>query len=113
MNIGYVARILRGIEPKLTLWHEAMDGPSMTEGVGGEIIRFGRWTKGAAGGPDAEEFFARIASVPAEPELDFDNAADDIGSIYCTSGPPICPNCSSATCWGIGCSGCPRSISSD
>ena len=86
MNIGYIAPILRGIGPKLTLFHEAMDGARMTEGVGGEVLRFGRWEKGAAGDPEADEFFARIALVPASPELDFDNAADDIGSIYCTSG---------------------------
>ena len=76
MNIGYIAPILRGIAPKLTLWHEAMDGARMTEGVDGEIVRFGRWEKGRKGDPESDEFFARLAAVPAEPELDFDNAAE-------------------------------------
>ena len=91
MNIGYIARILRAIGPKLTLWHEAMDGPRMTDGVEGEIHRFGRWNRGPADGADTDEFFARLASVPAAPELDFDNAPADIGSIYCTSGTTDTP----------------------
>ena len=91
MNVGYIAPILRGIAPKLTLWHETMDGARMTEGVDGEIVRFGRWERGRKGDPGADEFFTRLASVPAEPELDFDNAAGDIGSIYCTSGTTDTP----------------------
>ena len=32
-----------------------------------------------------------IAGVPASPEVDYENAPDDIGSIYCTSGTTDAP----------------------
>ncbi len=86
MNIAYIAEILRNLAPKLTLWHEEMDGRLMTRGVGGEIMTFSTWRRGAAGAAGAEEFFARLAACPAFPERGLDNAPEDIGSVYCTSG---------------------------
>ena len=86
MNIAYIAEILRNLGPKLTLWHEDMDGPLMSRGVGGEIMAFSAWRPGAAGDAGAGEFFARVAACPAFPERGVDNAPEDIGSIYCTSG---------------------------
>ena len=110
MNIAYVAEILRSLAPKLTLWHEDMDVDRMTEGVGGEIMKFTRWVPDAAGDAGADEFFARAAAVPDGPEPDVeDYAADDVGSIYCTSAPPTSPSCSSAAIWAIGRSGSPPS----
>ena len=86
MNIAYVGEILQSLGPKLTLWHESMDGPRMTSGVGGEIMVFSTWRPDAEGDSDADEFFAKAAAFPAAPEQGVDNAPDDIGSIYCTSG---------------------------
>ena len=86
MNIAYIPEILRNLEPTLTLWHEDMDCAAMTEGVGGEIVKFTGWQPDAEGDADAEEFFARAAGVAAAPEVEIDYAPEDIGSIYCTSG---------------------------
>ncbi len=86
MNINYIAEILRGIKPKLTLWHDDMDVATMTEGVGGDIVKFTSWEPDAEGDANADEFFAQAAAVAASPELDVDYGPDDIGSIYCTSG---------------------------
>ncbi len=86
MNIGYIAEILRGIGPKLTLWHEDMDVATMTAGVGGDVVGFTSWDPDAAGDAGAGEFFAQVAAEAATPELDIDYGPDDAGSIYCTSG---------------------------
>ncbi len=86
MNIAYIAEILRGIKPRLTLWHEDMDVATMTEGVGGDIVRFTRWEADAEGDAGSDEFFAQVAAETATPELDVDYGPEDAGSIYCTSG---------------------------
>ena len=86
MNIAYISEILCGINPKLTLWHEDMDVETMTEGVGGDIVKFTSWEPDAKGDAGADEFFAQVAAETATPELDVDYGPDDIGSIYCTSG---------------------------
>lgn len=86
MNIAYIAEILRGIKPKLTLWHEDMDVATMTAGVGGDVVGFTSWDPDAAGDAGAGEFFAQVAAEAATPELDIGYRPDDVGSIYCTSG---------------------------
>ena len=86
MNIAHISELLQTIGPKLTLWHEDLDGARMTEGVGGEITRFARWQPGNEGDAGSEEFFARVAAHPDGPEIDVENGPDDIACIYCTSG---------------------------
>ncbi len=86
MNIAYISEILHALEPKLTLWDEDLDITTMTDGVGGDIVKFSSWEPDAAGDAQSDEFFAQIATESATPELDVDYGPDDICSIYCTSG---------------------------
>jgi acyl-coenzyme A synthetase/AMP-(fatty) acid ligase len=89
MNKTHVREILGNIGPKLTLWHEDLDGPAMTGGVPGEVMRFGRWPVAAA--PD--EVFAAIAGVAAATEVDASYGAGDLSAIFCTSGTTSKPKC--------------------
>ena len=96
MNIAYIAEIVQSLAPKLTLWHQDMDGPRMTRGVAGDIMVFSTWRPAAArkfatDDADAGELFARVAVYPAYPERGLENAPEDIGSIYCTSGTTDMP----------------------
>ena len=86
MNIAYVSELVQTIAPKLTLWHADLDGASMTDGVGGEIMAFSQWRPGDEGDADSGEFFTRLAAQPDGPAVEAENAADDIACIYCTSG---------------------------
>ena len=53
MSTGHLRAILGFIAPKLVLWHEALDGEAILDGLGLPAIRFARWPDGDAGG-DAE-----------------------------------------------------------
>jgi acyl-coenzyme A synthetase/AMP-(fatty) acid ligase len=86
MNIAYVSELLKTVEPKLTLWHEDLDGAAMTRGVGGDIVRFSHWDPDAAGDAESEEFFTRLAADADGPAPDGENGPDDVACIYCTSG---------------------------
>ncbi|MBT5838932.1 MAG: acyl--CoA ligase [Rhodospirillaceae bacterium] len=85
INAGHICELLQTIEPKLTLWHSDIDGPAMTECVGGIVMRFDGWDAGYSAN-DGEEFFSQLASVDAAPEVETENGAEDISCIFCTSG---------------------------
>jgi len=78
MNEAHLIDLLKSIGPKLTIWHDALDGPKLTEGVPGAKVSFG-------------EFLARVASAPTRPEVASVNAADDMAAIFCTSGTTARP----------------------
>ncbi len=86
MNIAHISDLLQTIGPKLTLWHEDLDGTRMTEGVSGKITKFARWQPDDEGDAGSEEFFARVAAYPDGTEIDVENGPNDIACIYCTSG---------------------------
>ena len=86
MNIAYVSELLQTVEPKLTLWHDDLDGAAMTEEIGGNIIRFSGWDRDAAGDARSDEFFTRLAADADGPDIELENGPDDIACIYCTSG---------------------------
>jgi acyl-coenzyme A synthetase/AMP-(fatty) acid ligase len=86
MNIAYVSELLRTVEPKLTLWHEDLDGATMTDGVGGEIIAFADWDPEGSGDAGSDEFFTRLAADADGPKIEMENGPDDVACIYCTSG---------------------------
>ena len=87
MNEVHLNEILVNIGPKITLWHEALDGPKLTAGVSGEIMRFARWRGQDAAG----EFFTDLARRPSAPEIAQWNEPDDISCIFCTSGTTAKP----------------------
>ena len=93
MNQDHVRDLLGTIGPKLTLWHKDVDGPGMTEGLDGEILRFEGWDPDAPGDAGADEFFAQLATCPAEPEIQSWNEAHDMSCIFCTSGTTSKPKC--------------------
>ena len=86
MNIAYVSELLQTIGPKMTLWQTDLDGATMTEGVDGDIIEYASWNRDAEGDVGAEEIFAQLAAYPDGPEIEAENASDDVACIYCTSG---------------------------
>ncbi len=93
MNQDHMRDLLGTIEPKLTLWHRDVDGPAMTQGLDGEIIRFDSWDPIAPGDAAADEFFAQLAACPAEPEIQSWAEAHDTSCIFCTSGTTSKPKC--------------------
>ncbi len=87
MNIAYVSELLQALEPKLTLWHEDLDGATMTEGVGGDFGRFSHWDPDGLGDAGSDEFFTRLAADPESgPDIHMENGPGDVACIYCTSG---------------------------
>ncbi len=88
INAAHIGEILNHIEPKLVLWHEALDGDALTRGVGCPAIRFARWP----GGAEADEYFASL-SGRADPVVEHDNAPGDMAAIFCTSGTTSKPKC--------------------
>lgn len=86
MNAAHLTEILTNIEPALTLWHVELDGPTLTEGVGGEILRFDSWSPEMESDEGADEFFARLAVHGAASGPDQENEAEEMACIFCTSG---------------------------
>ena len=66
INSGHIKELLQSIEPKLTLWHTDLDGAALTDGVGGEVMRFDRWGDGTITGTDQAEFFTAVAATIEE-----------------------------------------------
>ncbi len=91
MNQAYMAEYLVMLEPKLTLWQKDLDGAALTAGVGGEITRFGDWRADRVGDPDGDEFFARLAALPGDPELPGEVDPFEMAIIFCTSGTTARP----------------------
>jgi acyl-CoA synthetase (AMP-forming)/AMP-acid ligase II len=89
MNKAHVREILGNIGPALTLWHKDVDGPAMTQGAPGRVMRFESWPPE----PDADDAFAEIARLPAASEAGRDYDALDMSAIFCTSGTTSKPKC--------------------
>jgi long-chain acyl-CoA synthetase len=105
MNISYIAEILHNIPPRLTLWHEDMDGARMTEGVGGEILTFSAWRADDGGDAGSADFMRRIPAFDAAAAPLVAIEADDMASIYCTSGTTDKPKlfaCTQIGHWSFG-----------
>jgi acyl-coenzyme A synthetase/AMP-(fatty) acid ligase len=93
MNEAHIRQLLLNIGPTITLWHGGVEGAAMTAGVSGEMVRFESWEKDAAGDADANELFAQLAAIAAEPEVAHENGPDDTACIFCTSGTTSTPKC--------------------
>lgn len=84
MNATHLSEILANIGPVLTLCHDELDGPVLTGGLDCEVMTFGAWRSDA---PSTDAgFFAAIADEPTAPEVDQENASEDLACIFCTSG---------------------------
>jgi acyl-coenzyme A synthetase/AMP-(fatty) acid ligase len=93
INSGHIKELLQSIEPKLTLWHTDLDGAALTDGVGGEVMRFDRWGDGTITGTDQAEFFTAVAATDNQIAVETENGPDDISCIFCTSGTTSRPKC--------------------
>ena len=93
INVNHINELLRSIGPKLTLWQEGLDGAALTDGVGGDVMRFDRWTPDMPGDAGADEFFATVAATSPTPEVESENGPDDLSCIFCTSGTTSRPKC--------------------
>jgi acyl-CoA synthetase (AMP-forming)/AMP-acid ligase II len=83
MNQAHLREILENIGPKLTLWHDDLDGASLTQGIPGDVMVFSsRGGDGAVSG----EFFSALADFSSDADIEQVNAADDLAAIFCTSG---------------------------
>lgn len=93
INASHIRELLGSIEPKMTLWHAALDGPSLAGDCGGELVRFDSWTADMPGDADSDALFDRLAAMEPVPEVDSENGPDDISCIFCTSGTTSRPKC--------------------
>ena len=93
INVAHIQELLGTIGPKLTLWHSALDGPSLTDGIDGDIMKFDDWQLDMAGDAASDEFFSRVAAMPPGDEVAGENSADDLSCIFCTSGTTSRPKC--------------------
>ena len=91
LNAAYLNGLLANIGPRMILWHEELDGPALTSKVSVEKIKFSKWQPGAKAPPD--ELFAMLAGYSADPEVDTENAAEDMAAIISTSGTTALPKC--------------------
>jgi len=93
INVAHIQELLSSIEPKLTLWHTALDGPSLTDGVDCALIKFDDWQLDMDGNANSDEFFARVAAMAPGENVDSENGSDDLSCIFCTSGTTSRPKC--------------------
>ena len=81
INREHLREIVERLEPKLVLWHDALDPDQLGVGAPGEWVPFGNWGYGDAGG-----FFAEAASYSATEEVPEICGPEDISVICFTSG---------------------------
>jgi acyl-CoA synthetase (AMP-forming)/AMP-acid ligase II len=81
INQEHLREIVTRLDPKLVLWHDALDLDMLDLGSGGEWVSFGIW-----GDPDEGGFFAEAAGYPKTPEVPEVCGPEDIGVICFTSG---------------------------
>jgi len=93
INESHIQELLSSIEPKLTLWHGKLDGPSMAQDKGGDLIRFDSWAADMPGNADSDALFEILAALEPSPEVSSENGPDDISCIFCTSGTTSRPKC--------------------
>ncbi|MFT5438226.1 MAG: acyl-CoA synthetase (AMP-forming)/AMP-acid ligase II [Alphaproteobacteria bacterium] len=93
INASHISSLLKSIGPKLTLWQDGLDGASLTDGIGGDSLRFDRWDPDMTGDINADEFFTVIAATASLPEVESENEASDLSCIFCTSGTTSRPKC--------------------
>jgi len=82
--------LIARLEPKLVLWRPAAVDAALRAGLPGEWVPFDSYPSApaAAGGDD---LFARLAAVPALPEVPFVGRPDDESVIGFTSGTSAAP----------------------
>ncbi|MEE2998141.1 MAG: class I adenylate-forming enzyme family protein [Pseudomonadota bacterium] len=88
MNEVHLVEILEGIEPALTLWHTDLDGPTITAALRTPSLHFGRWGTTFSYDTERPDLFSLIAEYEAGTgaDIEFENGADDLSCIFCTSG---------------------------
>jgi acyl-coenzyme A synthetase/AMP-(fatty) acid ligase len=93
INANHINELLQSISPKLTLWHTELDGPVLTKGIDGDVMRFGQWGVTAETTSDDLEFFSEVNKADQTIVIDTENGPDDISCIFCTSGTTSRPKC--------------------
>ena len=84
VNAAHLAEMIARLQPKLVLWHEAVDGAALRKAAPCEWIRFGALK------PVAQDLFADVARLP-DRERPPANRPDDIAAIAFTSGTSATP----------------------
>jgi acyl-coenzyme A synthetase/AMP-(fatty) acid ligase len=94
INASYIRDLLKSIGPKVTLYHDTLDGETLTEGAGGEALRFKNcWTPALKGDAGSDEVFRQVMATDPAPEVGSENGPDDVSCIFCTSGTTSRPKC--------------------
>lgn len=93
INSAHIKELLQSIGPKLTLWHEDLDGSAMTNGISGKIMRFEKWDDDSSLTKDSSEFFNAVATTDSQRTVESENGPDDLSCIFCTSGTTSRPKC--------------------
>lgn len=83
MNQAHLREILQNIGPVLSLWHTALDGAAMTEGVNAPDVAFGAVDPETGNG---EGFFEEVSVADPEGGPDGGYGPLDLSCIFCTSG---------------------------
>ena len=93
INSAHIKELLESINPKLTLWHEELEGSAMTDGISGKTQRFDKWNEYTSLNNDPSEFFNAVAATDSEYPVESENGPDDLSCIFCTSGTTSRPKC--------------------
>jgi acyl-coenzyme A synthetase/AMP-(fatty) acid ligase len=93
INAAHIRELLGSISPKLTLWHVGIDGPSLTDGIDGDVMKYDTWQSDIQGNSNSDEFFNQVAAIAPGAEVSGENGPDDISCIFCTSGTTSRPKC--------------------
>ena len=93
INAAHINELLGSISPKLTLWHVDIDGPAITDGIDGDVMKFDTWQPNIEGNSNSDEFFSRVAALAPGGEVSGENGPDDLSCIFCTSGTTSRPKC--------------------
>ena len=84
---AHLRDIIHRIAPALVLWHQDIDGPTLTDGLDAAAVCFGRW-RGAE-----DEFFSSLPATEPADDGETAYAATDVACIFATSGTTGRPKC--------------------
>jgi acyl-coenzyme A synthetase/AMP-(fatty) acid ligase len=85
INSAHLGEMLRRLDPKLVLWHDALDLAAVRAGAPGEWVSFGTCDPGGAAARDGG-LFEMLSRYPAAPALPSVGGPEDISCICFTSG---------------------------
>ncbi|MGE3710243.1 MAG: class I adenylate-forming enzyme family protein [Hyphomicrobiaceae bacterium] len=85
LNQNNLDELSRAVNPKIAFYHKDLDGPALTEGIKGGLIRFGAW-KATDGKDPQDDYFPKLTRGGKAGDVPERNNAEDMSCMFCTSG---------------------------